>query len=374
MQVRNNPLRILGYMFRSLVLTAHICIIVLFIFSAFSDRFSPESSMIFPYLGLGFPAFCFFNLCFTLYWLFTCEWRFIWIGLLAFMVCFGQIKLYFPFNPRTEEISGENTVKLLTYNVMSFGYKPHSDSNHNPTIDYLANSGADIICLQEYAEDSQNKYLTKPKIFQALKMYPYHSVVYLNKVGRLRFGIALFSKYPILKSEQIYYKSQYNGSAKHVVKINGKDVTIINNHLESFKLTQEDRSRYSAFVKDMDTENFEELKSSLKQKLGTAFMARAKQARIIAKERDSVKTEYLIICGDFNDTPISYAHRTIQGRLLDSFAESGRGMGISYNENSFWFRIDHILHSDNIRSFNCTVDKVHYSDHYPMWCYLQLQN
>ena len=35
-------------------------------------------------------------------------------------------------------------------------------------------------------------------------------------------------------------------------------------------------------------------------------------------------------------------------------------------------RIDHILHSANMRSYNCKVDKVHYSDHYPMWCYLQL--
>ena len=43
------------------------------------------------------------------------------------------------------------------------------------------------------------------------------------------------------------------------------------------------------------------------------------------------------------------------------------------NENFFWFRIDNILHSANMKPINCTVDKVRYSDHYPLWCYLQLK-
>lgn len=80
-----------------------------------------------------------------------------------------------------------------------------------------------------------------------------------------------------------------------------------------------------------------------------------------------------MVCGDFNDTPISYAHRTIQGPLKDAYAASGRGVGVTYNENFFWFRIDNILHSANMKPINCTVDKVRYSDHYPLWCYLQLK-
>ena len=32
-----------------------------------------------------------------------------------------------------------------------------------------------------------------------------------------------------------------------------------------------------------------------------------------------------------------------------------------------------ILHSANMKPINCTIDKVRYSDHYPMWCYLQLK-
>ena len=56
-----------------------------------------------------------------------------------------------------------------------------------------------------------------------------------------------------------------------------------------------------------------------------------------------------------------------------AYAASGRGVGVTYNENFFWFRIDNILHSANMKPINCTVDKVRYSDHYPLWCYLQLK-
>ena len=80
---------------------------------------------------------------------------------------------------------------------------------------------------------------------------------------------------------------------------------------------------------------------------------------------------YIIVCGDFNDTPISYTHRTIAQDLDDAFTQSGRGLGISYNQNRFYFRIDNILTSKNLRAYNCTVDRsIKESDHYPIWCYI----
>ena len=150
-------------------------------------------------------------------------------------------------------------------------------------------------------------------------------------------------------------------------------MTLINNHLESFKLTMEDRSHYSAFIKNLNSETLDGLRSSIEQKLGPAFRIRARQARAVAEEIKKIDTDYVLVCGDFNDTPISYAHRTIQGSLKDAYAASGRGVGVTYNENFFWFRIDNILHSANMKPINCTVDKVRYSDHYPLWCYLQLK-
>lgn len=262
---------------------------------------------------------------------------------------------------------------MLTYNVMAFGYKNHTKDSPNKILDYIANSDADIVCMQEFAVSRSNSNLTTNKIYRALRMYPYRSVFYKNSTKTQRYGIAVFSKYPISNSRLIKYDSDFNGSSVHEIEVKGKRLTLINNHLESFKLTMEDRSRYSSLIKSFSSDGLDELKGAFERKLGPAFRIRAKQAESVAAEVNGSKNDYVIVCGDFNDTPISYAHRTIQGGLKDAFAESGRGIGVTYNQNFFWFRIDHILHSPNIKAYNCTIDKVSYSDHYPVWCYISLE-
>lgn len=344
----------------------------LWIASAYSDHVSPDTSLLFPYLGLAFPVLTLVNLCFMLYWIFLTEWRFLLLNLLVVVVCWSPIKHYYPFH-FNQQVSQEHTLKVLTYNVMGFAYLDHTKEKPNPIIEYIAHSNADIVCLQEYMAPQSGKQLTEAKILSALKMYPYHAIIRLGKAKGPRNGIAVFSKYPIERSRKIDYASAANGSSIHQIKINGKKLTLINNHLESFKLTSEDRSRYSAFIKSFSSEGFDELKGAFMQKLGPAFQIRAKQAETIAQKIQETTSDYLLVCGDFNDTPISYAHRTIQGELLDAFSEAGKGMGITYNQNFFWFKIDHILHSVNLQALQCEVDKIDYSDHYPIWCIFRLE-
>ena len=79
----------------------------------------------------------------------------------------------------------------------------------------------------------------------------------------------------------------------------------------------------------------------------------------------------LLGAGDFNDGSISYTHRILTQELDDAFTQSGKGLGISYNLNKFYFRIDNILISSNLKAYNCTVDRsIKASDHYPIWCYI----
>lgn len=369
----NEGFKAVKILFKSIFGIANVIVILLFIVSAFSDRVSPEKSVLFSYLGLGFPVFCTLNLLFVVYWLFLWEWRFVLVGLLSFLICQKPVRHYFPFHDRVEEIPKENVLKVLTYNVMGFGYKDHTGDSPNPIVQYIANSGADIVCLQEYAVGKSRNFLTMEKLDKAFSMYKYRSVIPVGTSGDLKFNVAVLSKYPLSKSRRIKYDSKFNGSSVHRVNIKGKTLTLVNNHLESFKLTTEDRSHYSAFIKNINSETFDGLRGSIEQKLGPAFRVRAKQAEAVAEEIRKADTDYILVCGDFNDTPISYAHRTIQGPLVDAFAASGRGMGVTYNENFFWFRIDNILHSSNMKPMNCTIDKIRYSDHYPMWCYLEMK-
>lgn len=359
-------MKIIKLLFHSLVGLANVIIIILFILAAYSDRIAPSSSIIFSYLGLGFAVFAFLNLCFFFYWLIVGKWKMVFIVTLSFLICWGALSAYIPLHCTRQEIP-EGALKVLTYNVMGFAYKNHTEKSHNEIVDYIAASNADIVCIQEYNVYPSEKLLTSKKLYAALKMYPYHKVM-----GK---SIAVFSKYPITKSAQLNYESAANGSAVHQINVNGKELILINNHLESLKLTSEDKTKYKDFIKSLGADQFDGFKGTIQQKLGPAFRIREKQADAIAEKVKEAGDSYVLVCGDFNDTPISYAHRTIQDAgLIDAFSESGCGLGISYNQNLFFFRIDHILHSKNIKSYNCTVDRnIKASDHYPLWCYIALE-
>jgi endonuclease/exonuclease/phosphatase family metal-dependent hydrolase len=360
--------KILKKIIRCIFAVASLLAVLLFVASSYSDRIPPEKGLFFSYLGLVFPFICLLNLCFVAYWLFLWKWKYLLVGLCAFLVCRKPVENYFPFHFRTA-VPKENVIKVLTYNVMGFAYSERAGEAPDKILRYIAGSGADIVCLQEYFASRSAGHLTTRKIHEALKMYPYSSVIHLKPYS---WGLAVFSKYPVTASRRIEYKSEDNGSSIHKIEINGKTLTLINNHLESFKLTSKDKTGYLEFIKGAGVESFGNLKSTIQQKLGPAFLIRSRQAHAVAEEIRNSRNDYILVCGDFNDTPISYAHRTVQGKLLDAFAESGMGPGITYNRNYFWFRIDNILYSSNMEAFSCTVDHINYSDHYPVWCYLKL--
>ena len=180
----------------------HFLVAFLFLLSAFSDRISPEKHLVFSYIGLAFPVFMVLNFLFILYWLVVSNWKSALIGVASFIIAWGQVTSYLPFHSMNTPLP-EESLKVLTYNVMGFAYKNHTADSPNRIIEYIADSGADIVCLQEYSTSRHGNGLTTRKLNKALKMYPYRSVVELNANKYQSIGIALFSKYPIEKSRRI---------------------------------------------------------------------------------------------------------------------------------------------------------------------------
>ena len=96
-----------------------------------------------------------------------------------------------------------------------------------------------------------------------------------------------------------------------------------------------------------------------------AYKLRAIQADTLSSRIK--KSPYkVIVCGDFNDTPVSYTYNTVKGDLIDSFEESGSGIGQSYNGAFPSFRIDYVLHSKDIKSISYSCPKIPLSDHFPV--------
>ncbi|MDR0232335.1 MAG: endonuclease/exonuclease/phosphatase family protein [Dysgonamonadaceae bacterium] len=371
-------LKKIGKIFSTTIFVINVVTLFVFLLSAFSDRISPDSVMLFAYLGLAFPFFLFINILFAIWWIIVFRWKFLLVNIAVFIICFGQIFTYFPIHFRTKNVP-DNCIKVLTYNVMRFNqYKNHTNGKPSNLISYILDLDADIVCLQEYGSNGDVPGLITEedvdRIFK--KKYPYRKVFPINVTKKAVGGNAIYSKFPIKSSKKIPYTSPYNGSFLVELNINGKDVTLINNHLESNKLAGKDLVEYAELmkgIKGLDSKKIEETKEFLQRKLSISYKIRSKQAELVSEYIKNSKTPYIIVCGDFNDTPISYARRTIKnGSLKDAFVETGSGMGITYNRNRFWVRIDYILHSKNIKAYNCTVGKLKDSDHYPVWTYLQL--
>ncbi|MDR1372695.1 MAG: endonuclease/exonuclease/phosphatase family protein [Dysgonamonadaceae bacterium] len=345
---------------------------ILFV-ASFSDRISPLFCVWFSYLGLFFPFILLFNIAFAVLLIISKKWKMIIVYAVVFFSCWGAISTYFPINLETKEVP-ENCIKLLTYNVMNFNAIKKDSKGYNPVLRYIADSNADIICIQEYAAHKTSaEHLQKSNIVAALKSTPYHCIEqYSHSNKNTTHAIAVFSKFPITGIKKIPYESSYNASIMVELDINGKKLTLINNHLETNGFSMEEKTEYYDLTNNPNSEKLDNFTHLMFRKLTPAFKARAKQAQIIADAVKENKNPYLIVCGDFNDTPISYARHTIKENLGDAFVETGFGTGITFNRHRFLFRIDHILHSDNIKAYNCTVGDLKDSDHYPVQCWLQL--
>jgi endonuclease/exonuclease/phosphatase family metal-dependent hydrolase len=352
---------------------ALFCLLV----SAFSGLISPEKSYLITYSGLFFPFILGFNLILLILCVLARKWKHVLFSLVVFILCSGSIYTYFPLHRKTKTIP-ENCIKILSYNVMSFDHlHKHTSGKPNPIIQYIIDCDADIVCLQEYAYAINNKSaLSQESIIQALKGTPYTHFQQIRILyGGQDYGVAVFSKFPILKTERVPYDSNNNGSMVVELDIHGRKVTLINNHLESNQLSEEERLEYYDMTKEINTENLEAFTHKMHKRLTPAYKKRAKQAELISSIVSKVIAEnenpYIIVCGDFNDTPLSYTRYKIKGDLKDAFVDTGSGMGITYNRHRFLFRIDYILHSKNIKAYNCTVGKGRDSDHYPIYTYLE---
>ena len=360
--------------FQIIIQTLNTIVLACLLLSAFSHYISPDHIISFSYLGLFFPFILIANIIVFFTWLFIKKRKQALLNFVVLCICSGAIYTYCPIHKKTKDIP-EDAVKILTYNVMRFNNLTKKDKGDPPNkiLQFIIENDADIVCIQEFGTSSNNaNHLTNKDIIEALKKYPYYYLHSLNDSHKSNiYDLAIFSIFPILSTVKVPYDSDYNGSFATELDINGKKVTLINNHLESTKLTEEERNHYYQMTRDIGSQSLDIFTQTITNKLSPAYKKRASQAQIISQIIKENENPYLIVCGDFNDTPISYSRCKIKGNLRDAFVDSGFGLGITYNKNRFFFRIDYILHSKNIKSYNCSVGKLKNSDHYPVWCYLQ---
>lgn len=361
-----------------LILTVNVLVALLLLLSTLAPVTSPFDFVIISYLGLGFPILLFINVCFFILWLVFLKWKYFVIQLVILLFCWNSINTYIPLNSPSKDIP-EKSFKIMSYNVRGFDWLTGDEARNNPIFSYMANSGADIICMQEFAVEEKkdkDKIISLEELDVFLEEYPYRTIIRLgDTINSCMYGLACYSKFPIEKVARIPIESAFNGAGMYEIKIGKKSLTIVNNHLESNRLTAEDKVLFKELVVDKNRKKLDAVTQTIRSHLDPAFKTRATQANIIADciRIQRGKTDAMIVCGDFNEPPISYAYETIKGNFLDAFKYTGRGVGITYHEDGFYFRIDYIMHSLNLQAYNCTVGDVKYSDHYPIWAWIKFK-
>jgi len=373
MRVRNKKT---GFrdMIKWAIFATNVAAIILLFCSFLSWWVSPLKTNLFSYIGLGFGFILLANIGYLVFWIVFSKWKLALISLFAILFCYKSVTTFFPIH-FISKMEPEGSIKVLTYNVQGFPHERNKDASKHPILDYIADTDADIVCLQEYLVSKTGQSIFSQRdVNKILDRYPYRSITGLESSGKYHiFGLACFSKYPIENTHEVVFESSYNGAAVYTINIDGERYTVANIHLESNNIKPEDKKLYNDFLQNADSVRLEQVTSNIRTRLGTAYRIRARQVEKVKQYIDRQDTRGTIICGDFNDTPISYAYHRMKKGLRDAYVSTAFGPGITYHEDLFLFRIDHIMHSDNIKAYRARRDKIKYSDHYPLRTYLKLE-
>ena len=322
-----------------MVAGANIATVILMVLVGYSDRLNPVDHPILSCVGMTFPFFLLINLSFLFFWL-VFRVRMIWIPLLGYLLAYVPISIYMPINLRTSKLP-EGTIKLISYNVCEYGGNYKYEQGFEKVRDYLFDEDPDIVCLQEDV-DTWRRYC----FIHYQKKYAYNDTVHFNNI--LVNGVGIHTRFPIIRRERIPYRSHYNGSVAWYLQVGNDTLLVINNHFEGTHLSIEARETYRGILKgDLKGDTARTESRKLLVTLAESAAKRAPQVQAVRRYVEEHRQYPIILCGDFNDNPISYTRHEIDQVLNDCFKSTGRGLGLSYNQKGFFVWIDHVLCSDH---------------------------
>ncbi len=333
----------------SLFLGANLCTILLIWLCVALTFVSPDALPRFSLLTLAFPVFLCVDVLFVLFWLLFYP-RLAWVPVAGLLLVVGYVLDYCPLHLPGDSSKSDSTLTIVTYNVGHMA----SPEQKADLLRFLAEADADIVCLQELS-----------KGFFSGKQAWLDSTGYAIKQGRSE---AILSRRPFLGDTlHIDYPTRSNHSMACWLLCYGDSLLLVNNHLESNQLSEEEKNKYANTIIDPHRQTIESSSRMLVGKLSRAAAYRGAQTDSICALVDRHADRDIIVCGDLNETPISYTYQQLDRRLTSAFRQAGLGPGFTYSRRSFPVRIDHLFHSDGWTCTSCRIDRtLSVSDHYPL--------
>ncbi|MCD8185881.1 MAG: endonuclease/exonuclease/phosphatase family protein, partial [Rikenellaceae bacterium] len=307
------------------------------------------------------------NLFLMLYW--AIRWKAVFF-LPALLLLIGMPKIktfyHFPGGKATPEYPVRGDIKIMSYNVegfLQYDAEKKRTTSARQIIDFIRENDPDIICFQEFQSTPD---IPEEKINGWLEAWPYRTHYYtITHQQRGVWGPAIYSKFPILAEAIVPFEESRNGALWADVSVSGRDtLRIICNHLETTYVRENNILFLQPENFAADPDKTAQLRN-IAGKLRKGFYKRAPQAETIARliaERD-VPT---LVCGDFNDPPMSYTYQTIRNKFNDTFEDKGSGYGYTYKRLYRLMRIDYILASPHFETLSYETPDVEWSDHRPV--------
>ncbi|MBR2352115.1 MAG: endonuclease/exonuclease/phosphatase family protein [Alistipes sp.] len=315
---------------------------------------SPERMQGLSVVTLAAPIIYLLDLTVMFYWVVRRRVAPMVASFVVVAVATGYLSLYYKIDLARDYESKyieRNFVRVLSYNT--FG------GRKDGLADYILRRNADVVCLQEASRDDAN--------FKALlERYSATPATDLN------CSSVILSRHRILRSGAI--DSLPNSKSLWAdVKIGNRVVRVFNLHLHSTAINPKDTEFIESHSYISDTARSSKI-SSIINRLVENNCRRAVEAESVHRAIDESRTE-VVVCGDFNDVPLSYTYHTILGdELCDTFDAETDGYAYTFDRYFKLLRIDYVLHSPSIETISYEVDyEASYSDHFPVFVRLKLK-
>jgi endonuclease/exonuclease/phosphatase family metal-dependent hydrolase len=356
--------------FNKCILWLHYFVIVSLLVAVASKYISPLLFWIPAFFGLAFPFLFLLDSLLIIYWLIQFKPAVVF-GIISLCIslptAYRFIQISFPAsNIQTKQL------KVTSFNCMLFDLYDwkKNKQNRSKILTSLSEINPDILCLQEfYTSELLGHYNNIDTLKQILKTDYFQSEYTTTLREYDHWGIATFSKYPIINQGKILFNTTSNNVCIYSdIVINKDTLRVYNIHLQSIRFSKGDNKFLEDVVSEKNAEDEVEKSKNILRRLKRAFLKRTKQVDMIVLHMKTCRYK-VIVCGDFNDTAASYTYQKLSKKLNDAFIEKGLGIGTTYAGKWPQFRIDYILHSKNIICSNYKRSSETFTDHYPITAY-----
>ena len=286
-----------------------------------------------------------------------------WVAVLA--IAIGVIGVIKSFSMGKSQEGAE--LRVMSYNVQNFHHlydkKKAASEVAYDIAKFVQEKQPDVLCLQEFTpflpNASRKNCIIHYGVMMGLPYYYYHDKT--NFAGNV-----IFSKYPVKAVDDptpFGEENMYGAVAQIDAGEKGK-FNVVCCHLTSNQLTNDEIAVISN--PSNNKEEVQEYGKSILSKLKSAYEKRSYE---VCKMLADMPTDGrpIILCGDMNDTPISYTYQQLKrAGFVDGFVVAGRGIGHTYAGKLPLLRIDYIWGNDKIQPMGFQRIRFKGSDHYPV--------